>query len=267
MSSPTTDLTTFISALPKCELHMHLEGALEPHLVRKFASRNSLPIPSAALDETRAVGYAFNSLSSFLAIYYANMSVLQTSDDFRDLALHYLSKCRSQNVLHVEMFFDPQAHTSRGVAFATVVGGYRAAIVQAQREWGMSAYLIMCFLRDMSAEFAMATLLQGLEWREWIVGVGLDSDERGHPPRKFRAVFERARKEGLLITAHCDIDQENSIEHIRQCVWELEVDRIDHGTNIVEDEALVEEVRKRGLGLTCVSCLLLCAVAREANPE
>jgi len=165
------------------------------------------------------------------------------------------------------MFFDPQAHTSRGVAFATVVGGYRAAIVQAQREWGMSAYLIMCFLRDMSAEFAMATLLQGLEWREWIVGVGLDSDERGHPPRKFRAVFERARKEGLLITAHCDIDQENSIEHIRQCVWELEVDRIDHGTNIVEDEALVEEVRKRGLGLTCVSCLLLCAVAREANPE
>jgi len=248
------DLTTFISKLPKCELHMHLEGALEPYLVRRFASRNSLPIPAAALDETRTVGYAFNSLPSFLAVYYANMAVLQTSDDFRELAWHYLCKCREQNVLHAELFFDPQAHTSRGVSFATVVGGYRAAILRAQREWGMSAYFILCFLRDMSAEYAMATLLEGLDYRDWIVGVGLDSDENGHPPNKFRAVFERARKEGLMVTAHCDIDIENSIEHIRQCVWELDVDRIDHGTNIIEDESLVEEVKKRGLGLTCVRC-------------
>src|SRR5271163_4338058 len=148
-------------------------------------------------------------------------------------------------------FFDPQAHTSRGVAFPTVVRGYRSAILRAERELGISAALIMCFLRDMSAEFAMATLMESLPFKDWIIGVGLDSDERDNPPSKFAAVFARARKEGFLLTMHCDIDQKNSIEHIRQAVEDIKVDRIDHGTNIVESPNLVATIKSKGIGLTC----------------
>ena len=149
------------------------------------------------------------------------------------------------------MFFDPQAHTSRGVPFEVVIRGYRQPLVKAERELSMSASLIMCFLRDMDAGFAMATLMSALPYKDWIIGVGLDSDERGNPPAKFAAVFQRARKEGFLITAHCDIDQENSIEHIRQAVDDIQVDRIDHGTNIVENSGLIDTINRRGIGLTC----------------
>ena len=149
------------------------------------------------------------------------------------------------------MFFDPQAHTSRGVPFDTVVTGYRQAIVKAERELGMSASLILCFLRDMSADFAMATLMEALPYKDWIIAVGLDSDERDNPPSKFADVFARARAEGFLLTSHCDIDQAGSIEHIRQVIEDIGVDRIDHGTNIVEDPALVAAVRERGIGFTC----------------
>jgi adenine deaminase len=249
-AATTPDLAAFIAGLPKCELHVHLEGTLSPELKLELAQRNGIDIGQTTVAEVQAT-YQFDSLSSFLAIYYPAMNVLQTEDDFFDLAYAYLTKAASQGVRHAEMFFDPQAHTSRGVPFPTVVRGYRRAVVTAMRELNMSAELIMCFLRDLSADFAMATLMDALPYKDWIIGVGLDSDERDNPPSKFAAVFERARSEGFFLTMHCDIDQVNSIEHIRQAVEDIRVDRIDHGTNIVESPALVAEVRRRGIGLTC----------------
>jgi adenosine deaminase len=246
----TTDLEAFIAGLPKCELHLHLEGTLSPGLKLQLAARNGIEIAEKTVAEVEAT-YEFDSLASFLAVYYPAMNVLVSADDFGDLAYAYLTKAASQGVRYVEMFFDPQAHTGRGVPFDTVIQGYRQAIVKARGELGISAELIMCFLRDLSAEFAMATLMESLPYKSWIIGVGLDSDERGNPPSKFAAVFARARAEGYLLTMHCDIDQEGSVEHIRQVVEDIRVDRIDHGTNIVESAALVEEVKRRGIGLTC----------------
>jgi len=247
----TEDLKSFIAGIPKAELHVHLEGTLTPTLARRLAERNNLPLPPSLSSLDQSSGYDFHDLASFLAVYYPNLAVLQTDLDFRDLALAYLTKAHSQNVKHVELFFDPQAHTSRGVPFPTVLRGYRAGLQTAQRTMGISASLIMCFLRDQSPEYAMATLMDALPFKDSIIGVGLDSDERDNPPSKFAAVFQRASKEGFLLTAHCDIDQPNSIEHIRQVIHEIQVDRIDHGTNIVEDDELVDIIREKGIGLTC----------------
>jgi adenosine deaminase len=244
-----TELASFARGLPKAELHLHLEGTLEPEMMFALAQRNGLALPYSDVAEVKAA-YDFTDLTSFLAVYYPAMAVLQTADDFHDLAWAYLLRAKEQGVVHAELFFDPQAHTGRGVPFATVIGGYRRAIVRAQAELGISAELILCFLRDLSAEHAMSTLLEALPYRHWIVGVGLDSDERDNPPAKFAAVFERARAEGFLVTMHCDIDQPGSIDHIRQAL-EFGVDRIDHGTNIVEDPELVATVLERGIGLTC----------------
>jgi adenine deaminase len=246
----TIDLAAFARGLPKAELHLHLEGTLEPELRFALAERNGIPLAQRTVEEVRAT-YNFTDLTSFLAVYYPAMDVLRTADDFHDLAWAYLRKAAEQGVVHVEMFFDPQAHTSRGVPFADVIGGYRLAAERAGSDLGVSAELILCFLRDLPADDAMATLEAALPYRDLIVGVGLDSDERGHPPAEFAAVFARAREAGLLLTMHCDIDQENSIEHIRQVLHEIRVDRIDHGTNVVEDPALVALVKERGLGLTC----------------
>ncbi|KAJ9645638.1 adenine deaminase [Knufia peltigerae] len=246
------DIKTFIHGMPKCELHVHLEGCLTPGLARQLAERNNLPLPPSlsSLDPSQT-GYTFHDLTSFLAVYYPNLSVLQTEHDFRDLAVDYLTRAHAQNVKHVELFFDPQAHTSRGVPFPTVIRGYRLGLLMAQRTLGISASLILCFLRDQSAEYAMATLMEALPYKDALIGVGLDSDERDNPPSKFAAVFQRASKEGFLLTAHCDIDQANSITHIRQCINEIQVDRIDHGTNIVEDESLIETIISKNIGLTC----------------
>ena len=249
-TTASIDLDEFIAGLPKCELHLHLEGTLSPELKLKLAERNGLELAEKTVAEVEAT-YEFDSLASFLAVYYPAMGVLLTAEDFRDLAFAYLTKAASQRVRHVEMFFDPQAHTARGVPFATVIGGYRQAVVAARAELGIDAELIMCFLRDQSAEFAMATLMESLPYREWIIGVGLDSDERDNPPSKFAAVFARARQEGYQLAMHCDIDQVGSIENIRQAVHDIGVDRIDHGTNVVESPELVAEVKRRGLGLTC----------------
>lgn len=245
----TADLAAFARGLPKAELHLHLEGTLEPELMFALAERGGIRLPYGSVADVKAA-YDFTDLTSFLAVYYPAMAVLQTADDFHDLAWAYLQRAAAQGIVHAEMFFDPQAHTARGVPFGVVVGGYRRAVVRAERELGISAELILCFLRDFSAEHAMSTLLEALPYRQWIIGVGLDSDERGNPPSKFAAVFARARAEGFLLTMHCDIDQPGSIEHIRQVITEIEVDRIDHGTNIVEDPALVALVKERGLGLT-----------------
>jgi adenosine deaminase len=241
--------STFIAGIPKAELHVHIEGALEAELKIELAARNGLQLPYSSVDEVRAA-YDFDDLSSFLAVYYEGMSVLLTERDFYDLAMAYFRKARSQNVVYAEVFFDPQAHTTRGVGFETVMVGLLRAQRDAEVSLGLRSQLIMCFLRDMSAASAGDTLEQSLPYRDRIVGVGLDSDERDNPPIKFKDVFARAREVGFHLTMHCDVDQENSVQHIWQCLNDIGVERIDHGVNAVEDAALVEAINRRGLGLT-----------------
>ena len=239
----------FIAGIPKAELHLHIEGTLEPELKFILAERNGVELPYATVAAMKDA-YDFDDLPSFLAQYYEGMSVLLTEADFYDLAWAYFFKAASQGVVYAEVFFDPQAHTDRGIDFATVLTGLTRAQTDAASQLGLRTQLIMCFLRDLSAESAMATLEAALEHKASIVGVGLDSDERGNPPSKFAAVFAKARDEGFRITAHCDVDQENSTDHIWQCVRDIEVERIDHGVNCLEDADLVAAIKDRGLGLT-----------------
>jgi adenine deaminase len=243
------ELRSFIAGIPKAELHVHLEGTLEPELKFDLAQRNGVDLPYGSAAEMRAA-YAFDDLTSFLAVYYEGMSVLRGEQDFYDLAMTYFRKAHSQNVVYAEVFFDPQAHTSRGIPFETVIGGIHRAQQAAAGELGLRAQLILCFLRDMSSESAMNTLEESLRHKDWIVGVGLDSDEKGNPPVKFEEVFARARNEGYHLTMHCDVDQENSVTHIWQCLNDIGVERIDHGVNCVEDDALVERLSRSGVGLT-----------------
>ena len=201
------------------------------------------------MEQVRA-SYAFDSLTSFLVTYYGAMEVLLTEQDFFDLAYAYLTRAAAQQVRYAEVFFDPQAHTSRGVPFPTVMNGLRRALVQAERDLGIRAALVLCFLRDSGADYAMATLMSALPYREWILGVGLDSDERDHPPQEFAAVYARARAEGFFLTMHCDVDQVGSIDNIRTALLDIGVDRIDHGSNVLEDDALVQHLVDTGIGLT-----------------
>ena len=244
-----SEMSSFIKGMPKTELHLHLEGTLEPELKLKLAARNGLALPYGSVDAMRAA-YDFDDLRSFLAVYYEGMSVLLTERDFYDLAMAYFRKAHSQNVVYAEVFFDPQAHTTRGIRFGTVIEGFHRARQDAEASLGLRTQLVMCFLRDMSAESAMVTLEQSLPHRDRIIGVGLDSDEKGNPPIKFKEVFARARSEGYHLTMHCDVDQENSVEHIWQCLNDIGVERIDHGVNSLEDKTLIREIKGRGLGLT-----------------
>jgi adenosine deaminase len=247
---PSPALTPeFLSGLPKCELHLHLEGTLEPELKLALATRNGVDIGQDAVDDVRAT-YVFDSLAAFLGVYYPAMDVLVTEDDFYDLASAYFARAAADGVRRVEAFFDPQAHTSRGIPIENVILGYHRAAVDASL-LGVTAELILCFLRDFTAESALATLTEALPYKDRFIGVGLDSDERDNPPAKFAAVFALARAEGLKLTMHCDIDQLGSIENIRQALQEIGVDRIDHGTNIVEDPALVALLLESNIGLTC----------------
>ena len=239
----------FIQGLPKAELHLHLEGTLEPELKLALANKNHIDIGQNTIEEVKA-SYQFDSLSSFLAVYYPAMNVLQDESDFYALAIDYIKKAKQNNVRYAELFFDPQAHTMRGIPIETVINGYYQA-VQESPSYGIKTQLIMCFLRDMSAESAMETYRAALPYKEKILGIGLDSDERGNPPSKFAEVFNLAKQDGFHITMHCDIDQENSIEHIRQALLDYGVERLDHGTNIVENPDLVEYVKKHNIGLTC----------------
>jgi adenosine deaminase len=244
-----TDMRRFIQKMPKAELHVHIEGTLEPDMKLALARRNGVKLPYKSAKQLRAA-YDFEDLPSFLAVYYEGMSVLLKEPDFYDVTYAYLAKAHSQNVVYAEMFFDPQAHTARGVAFDTVIRGIRRAQLDAEKRLGIGSQLIMCFLRDWSAEFAMATLLESLPYKQWIVGVGLDSDEKNNPPVKFRNVFQRARGEGYLLTMHCDVDQQDSVSHIWQCLRDIDVGRIDHGVNALEDAKLCAEIKRRGLALT-----------------
>ena len=239
----------FIAKMPKAELHVHLEGTLEPEHIFQLAQRNNIKL-SYETPEQVIAAYDFHDLPSFLSIYYAAMSVLQTDQDFYELTYQYFEKAAADNVVYVEPFFDPQAHTSRGVAFETILSGINQAQADAAKNLGVESNLIMCFLRDWSSDSAMEHLQLSLPFKNGIIGVGLDSDEKDNPPAKFAEVFSRARDEGYKLTMHCDVNQKDILVHIRECLDVVEVDRIDHGVNCLEDESLVQNIVDRGLGLT-----------------
>ncbi|GBD84478.1 adenine deaminase [bacterium BMS3Abin02] len=239
-------LEDFIRELPKAELHIHIEGSLEPEMMMALAERNDISIPFSSVKEIRDA-YEFRDLQSFLDIYYDGASVLRTEQDFYDLAWAYLERAVSDGVKRAEIFFDPQTHTSRGIAFSTVVSGLRRAVDDA-RDLGVSAALIMSFLRHLSPEEAMQTLDDGLRFRSSLIGVGLDSSERGRPPELFAKVFARARSEGLHLVAHAG--EEGPPEYIRQALDVLGVERIDHGVRIDEDPELVRRIISEQIPLT-----------------
>ena len=239
----------FIYGIPKAELHMHLEGSLEPELKLKLANKNKIDIGMTTVEEIKET-YQFNDLTSFLAIYYPGMEVLRDREDFYDLAMEYFKTVQKHNVKYVEVFFDPQAHTSRGVAFEDLFEGYYKA-TQDAKELGITAKLIMCFLRDMSEESAIEHYEMAKPYKDRILGIGLDSDERDNPPLKFKNVFKMAKDDGFNITMHCDIDQKDSIKNIEDALHTIGVSRIDHGTNIVENEALVQYAIDNKIGFTC----------------
>ncbi len=240
-------METLVQGVPKAELHMHVEGSLEPEMMFEIAERNSIALRFASVEEVHRA-YKFHDLQSFLDIYYEGARVLLHEQDFYDLTWAYLEKVSAQNVRHAEIFFDPQTHTGRGIPFETVVTGIRRALVDGEERLGISSALIMCFLRHLSAASAMETLLQALPFKEWIVAVGLDSSEVGHPPKDFEAVFDRARERGFLTVAHAG--EEGPPEYIWQALELLKVSRIDHGVRCVEDPRLVEELKERQIPLT-----------------
>lgn len=252
-------MKTFIENLPKAELHLHIEGTFEPELMFKIAQRNGIELPYEDVEALRKA-YDFSQLQDFLDIYYQGMNVLQKEQDFYDLTWAYLQKIYSENVLHTEIFFDPQGHTSRGVAFETALNGIYSALQDGQQQLGISFGVIMCFLRHLDADDAMATLEQALPHKDKIIGVGLDSSELGHPPEKFTAVFEKAKAEGFRIVAHAG--EEGPPEYVYQALDLLKVDRIDHGNRALEDEALIQRIAKEGIALTVcpLSNLKLCVV-------
>ncbi len=233
----------YIRGLPKAELHVHIEGTLEPELAFQLAKKHGIVLPYATVEELRGA-YRFADLQSFLDIYYAGANVLRDADDFHALTLAYLRKAHEQGVVHVEIFFDPQTHTARGIALATVLEGLRRALLQAEGEFGITCRLILCFLRHLSADEAMRTLEEALPYKDAIAAVGLDSSEMGHPPRKFAEVFARARREGLPAVAHAG--EEGPPSYIYEALDILQVRRIDHGVRCEEaPELLGRLVRER----------------------
>ena len=253
------DRATFIAALPKAELHLHIEGSLEPELMFELAQRNNVAIPFANVEEVRAA-YAFSNLQDFLDIYYQGMSVLLTEEDFFDLTMAYLNRARADNVRHVEIFFDPQGHTERGVPFDTAISGILTALSMAKAQFGMTAKLIMCFLRHLPEEDAFTTLTQAENWLDRIEGVGLDSSEVGHPPSKFARVFKAAKERGLKLVAHAG--EEGPPEYVHEALDVLHIDRLDHGNRSLEDAALVARLAQEHMTLTVcpLSNLKLCVV-------
>jgi adenosine deaminase len=249
----------FIAGLPKAELHLHIEGSLEPEMMVALAERNRVPLPYADVEAVRAA-YSFTRLQDFLDLYYQGMSVLQSEQDFYDLTLAYLRRVAKDNVRHVEIFFDPQGHTDRGIAFETVFQGIERALQDGEKELGITWKIILCFLRHLSAGAAMVTLEQALPYKDRIVGVGLDSSENGHPPAKFKDVFDKARAEGFLTVAHAG--EEGPPEYVWSALNDLHVSRIDHGVRALEDPELVLELARRKMPLTVcpLSNLRLCVV-------
>lgn len=252
-------LEDFIRGLPKAELHLHIEGSLEPEQMFEFARRNGVELPFGDVEAVRAA-YAFSNLQDFLDIYYQGARVLLTQQDFQDLAMAYFRRIAADGARHAEIFFDPQTHTERGVPFAAVAEGLLAGMAQADAELGVTSKLILCFLRHLSEEEAFDTLRQAEPYLDRIVAVGLDSSEVGHPPAKFARVFAAARAKGLKTVAHAG--EEGPPDYVYQALDLLEVDRIDHGNRALEDDALTERLVREGMTLTVcpLSNLKLCVV-------
>lgn len=259
-----TDLDSFIAGLPKAELHLHIEGTLEPELMFELSRRNRVEIPYASVAEVRAA-YAFSNLQDFLDIYYAGANVLRSRADFHDLASAYFARAAADGVVHAEIMFDPQTHTDRGVPFGEVIEGLLSAMAEAEAQYGLTSRLILSFLRHLSEEAAFATLAEAGPWLDRIEAVGLDSGEVGHPPAKFARVFAAACEKGLKLTAHAG--EEGPPEYVREALDLLDVDRIDHGNRALEDPALVD--RLAGMEMTLTVCplsnLKLCVVDDLAN--
>lgn len=237
----------FIQELPKAELHLHIEGTLEPEMMFELAQRNKINLPYESVSQVREA-YKFNDLQSFLDIYYQGSEVLQQERDFYDLTQAYLEKAASQNVRHAEIFFDPQSHTDRGISFETVYRGITRALEDGKTKLGISSHLILSFLRDLSADRALATLEQALPYKDSIIAVGLDSAEQGNPPSKFQAVFDRAEAEGFLTVAHAG--EEGPPEYIWEAINLLKVSRIDHGVRSMEDPSLLDYLIDKQIPLT-----------------
>lgn len=249
----------FIHGLPKAELHLHIEGSLEPEMMFALAQRNAIKIPFTSAEEVRKA-YAFSNLQDFLDIYYQGMNVLRTEQDFYDLTMAYFNRVHADNVRHAEIFFDPQGHTERGIDIATVVGGITRALDDAERDLGITSRLIMCFLRHLSEDDAFATLAEAEPFLDRIDGVGLDSSELGHPPSKFTRVFAAAREKGLKLVAHAG--EEGPPEYVGEALDLLKVDRIDHGNRSLEDAKITDRLRADEMTLTVcpLSNLSLCVV-------
>jgi len=236
-----------IAKLPKAELHLHIEGSLEPELMFSLAQKNTISLPYKTIEEVKNA-YNFTSLQSFLDIYYAGANVLINESDFFDLTWAYLLRCHAQNICHTEIFFDPQTHTSRGIAFKTVIDGITKALQKGEQELGISSFLIMCFLRHLSEENAFETLKASLPFKDKIIGVGLDSSEVGHPPSKFQRLFLECKKVGYKIVAHAG--EEGDSSYIWEAINLLQVERIDHGIRCDEDESLVKLLIEKQIPLT-----------------
>jgi adenine deaminase len=261
---PADRLPELLRAMPKAELHIHIEGSLEPELIFALAQRNGVRIPYASVEDLRRA-YAFTNLQSFLDIYYAGASVLLKEQDFFDMAWAYLQRAAADNVVRAEIFFDPQTHTARGVAMETVIHGLHRACEQASRELGVSAALILCFLRHLSEEEAFATLEAALPWRDKFIGVGLDSSEVGHPPEKFARVFARCRALGLHLVAHAG--EEGPPAYVWTALDLLKVERVDHGVQSTKDAALMARLARDRIPLTVcpLSNLKLCVFPQLAD--
>jgi adenosine deaminase len=259
-----TDLTAFIAGLPKAELHMHIEGSLEPELMFELARRNRVAIPFDSVEAVRAA-YDFSNLQDFLDIYYQGANVLQKAEDFRDLAARYFDRIAADNVVHAEIFFDPQTHTDRGIAFDTVMEGLLAGMAEAEVRHGISSKLILCFLRHLDEAAAFATLDMAKPWLDRIVAVGLDSSELGHPPEKFARVFAAAAALGLKRVAHAG--EEGPPAYVWEALDLLHIDRLDHGNRSLEDAALTERLAREQMTLTVcpLSNLKLCVVPDLAS--
>jgi len=252
-------LINYATSLPKAELHLHIEGSLEPEMLVALAKRNKIDIPFKSVEEVRAA-YQFSNLQDFLDIYYQGMNVLRTEEDFFDLTMTYLNRVRADNVRHVEIFFDPQGHTERSVPFDTAISGILTALDRSKSDFGITSKLIMCFLRHLPEADAFATLNEAERWLDRIEGVGLDSSEVGHPPSKFQNVFKAARERGLNLVAHAG--EEGPPDYVREALDILKIDRIDHGNRSLEDNQLVDQIRDAGLTLTVcpLSNLRLCVI-------
>ena len=257
-------VVNFIKKTPKSELHLHIEGSLEPELMFKLSKRNKIEIPFKSVEEIKSA-YNFSNLDSFLKIYYEGSNVLITEEDFFDLTWEYILRCKNDNIVHTEIFFDPQSHTTRGIDFNVVISGIYKALNKANSEFGITSKIIMCFLRHLDEELCFDVLKYAINHKDKIIGVGLDSSEKGNPPKKFKRLFEEAIKEGFLTVAHAG--EEGPPEYIWDSLNLLKVKRIDHGVQCLKDEKLVEKLKEKNIPLTVcpLSNIKLCVFDKLEN--